>query len=289
MRKNFLALFLSSASLAALAADPTPIDTLNFDADPYFILTEEADTAISHRDWPAAAARLSEAIAIRPDAPTSLLLMTNLASVYAELGHDSLALVTYDRVLDRAPDMFTTRLGRGRQLLAMGRDTEAYHDFSAALAIDSLSADAHYYHGLIALYAGNAGQAERDFNTLARIAPKSFDTAMALGTLYSLTGRERQAIPYLERILEADPAAEFFASLAGCYLALGQLSEAAEVINRGLKSFPRDPELYYYRAWLNRDRYRLDEARADAARAISLGASKARVDELFSRHTQPGK
>ena len=55
------------------------------------------------------------------------------------------------------------------------------------------------------------------------------------------------------------------------------------MIEGGLKRYSHDPELYYYRAWLNRDRYRLDDARADAAKAVEYGASKAKVDALFSR------
>lgn len=55
------------------------------------------------------------------------------------------------------------------------------------------------------------------------------------------------------------------------------------MIDSGLKRFGPDPELYYYRAWLNRDRYRLDDAHADAVRAIELGANKSKVDALFSR------
>ena len=268
-----LPLLCSAGSVAADSAD--------YDADPYFILSQEADSAIARRDWPVAAARLSDAIAVRPDAPTNMLLLTNLATVYACLGHDSLSLATYARVLDKAPSMLTTRLARGRQLLRMGRDADAYADFTQAVAIDSLSTEARYYRGMIALYGGDATQAEADFLTLARIAPKSHDAAVALGTLYSLTGRERMAIPYLERVIEAEPAPEYYASLAGCRLAMGELSEASEIIALGLKRYPDDPELYYYRAWLNRDRFHLDQAHKDARRAVELGASEDKVRRLF--------
>ncbi len=272
--------------LLAIAASTMPVaeqpDTLNFDADPYFILTEEADSAIARQDWPAAAARLADALAVKPDAPTNIMLRTNLAAVYSCMGHDSLALVTYDDIIDSAPAMFVPRLARGKLLLKLGRDVAAYTDFSEALNLDSLSTEARYYHGMMALYGGNREVAEQDFTTLSRVAPKAYDTDVALATLYSLTGRERQAIPHLERLIETDPAAEYFASLAGCWLGLGELSEAAAVINRGMKSYPDDPELYYYRAWLNRDRYRLDDAAADAKKAIELGASPARVSDLMS-------
>lgn len=283
--KLFISIFFVLPHISAAAHTSLP-DTLNFDADPYFLLTEEADSAISKRAWAEAAARLNDALNVRPDDPTAPLLLSNLAAVYTYMESDSLALATYDEVLARAPRMLTPRLGRAKLMLQLGRDLDAYMDFSRAIEIDSLCYDARYYRGMMALYSGGCEQAEGDFKVLADIAPKALDTAIALSALYSLTGRDREAIPYLQRLIEDDPAPEYYASLAGCYLELGELSDASEVIANGLKLYPRDAELYYYRAWLNRDRYRLDEAERDGKLAVELGASKVRVDDLL-RHRGP--
>lgn len=280
---KYTVLFFAILCAFSAACATEPGDSLSYDADPYYLLMGEADTAIAAHNWSEAADRLNDALAVRPDAPTNPLLMNNLATVYTYMGLDSLALATYDLALEKAPSMVTTLLGRGRLLLSRGRDVEAFRDFSEVLDIDSLSTDARYYHGLIALYAGNRDMAEHDFGIMRRVAPQAYDTAVALATLYSLTGRDREAVPYLEKLIESDPAAEYFASLAGCHLALGDLTEAAAVITRGMASYPDDPELYYYRAWLNRDRYRSDDAHADARRAIELGASPIKVNELFNK------
>ena len=40
---------------------------------------------------------------------------------------------------------------------------------------------------------------------------------------------------------------------------------------------------YYYRAWLNNKRYMLDDAKADAAKAVKLGADPQRVVALFRK------
>lgn len=279
MLRKIQTLILAAATACSAAAIEIP-DSV-FEADPYFILMEEADSAIAHSNWPEAVARLCDALAVKPDSPSNALLLNNLASVYIYMERDSLALDAYDRALDIAPNMVTVLNGRGRLLLAKGRDKAALADFDRALELDSLSIDARYFHGMMNLYGGHRETAEKDFDILRRVAPKSTDTAIALATLYSLTGREREALPYLEKLVEEDPAPEFFASLAGCRLALGQLSEASEAIGEGLRRYPRDPELYYYRAWLNRERFRKDDARADAERAISLGANPRKVADLF--------
>lgn len=268
------------ASDSVIATDTVHVDSV-YEEDPYFLLMGEADRAIAARDWNEAVARLHDALQVRPQAATNALLLSNLGMAYTYLGSDSLAIDAFDRALEIAPAMAVAHLGKGRALLMSGRDREAFASFGNVIDCDSLNLDARFYHGMIALYSGDRGTAEKDFTVLKDSAPMSIDTAIALGTLYSLTGREREAVPYLTTLIDTEPAAEYFASLAGCYLTLEDLSHASEVLARGMELFPGDPELYYYRAWLNRDRYRLDDAKKDAATAIELGASPTKVKRLF--------
>lgn len=279
--KYFFALLLGCLFAPPIAADTLP-DSL-FEADPYFLLMGEADKAIADQKWEEAAARLTDALSIKPDHLSNALVYNNLAAVYSYMGRDSLALSTYSRGLDVAPNMLTLIVGRAKTLLSLGRDAEAFTDFDRALAIDSLNTDARYYRGMLRMYAGDLPGAEADFDILARITPKSADTAVALATLYSMSGRPRQAIPYIRQLIAMDPSPEYYANLAGCWLDLGDLSEASEAIGEGMSRFPDDPELYYYRARLNRDRYRHDDAQTDAARAIRLGANPAKVRSLFEK------
>lgn len=281
MKKIFIFAAILTTFLTA-NADSIPVDT-TFEADPYFILMGEADKAIADAAWDEAAARLKDALDIRPSHPSNTLLLNNLAKVYTYMGKDSLAVDAYDRGLEIAPKMTTLLSGRGLLLLSMGHDTEALDDFKTIIDIDSLNTDARYYHGMLSLYRGKLDEAEQDFNVLARIVPKSIDTAIALSTLYSLSGREKQAIPYLEQLVKDDPSPEYFSTLAGCRLAIGDLTEASEAIGEGLRRYPSDPELYYYRAWLNRDRFRSDEAHKDAEKAVRLGANPLKVADLFKK------
>ena len=275
-----LALLLVLLSLpGAHAATPVPDDEEN----PRFLLAGQADQAVAEERYDDAAARLLEAIGICPDCPDNSLLLSNLGMVYAYAGRDSLALSTLDEALRLSPALTTARSNRARLLLKMGRDRQAYDDFGIILSRDSLDCDARYYHGMLALYSGHADIAEADFTVIRDSLPMSDDTARALSALYVRTGRESQAIPYLLRLTENEPAAEYFATLAGCYLANGKLSDASETLGKAFAQFPDDPELYYYRAWLNRDLFRTAEAHRDARQAVSLGFPKAKADALFKR------
>lgn len=273
--------YISILALCAAFAFPQMYASDGYDEDPYVILCGEADSAIANGNYAEAAARIKDAMAVRPHSPSNVLLRTNLGMVYSMMDSDSIALATLDRVINDYPDMKAARLHKARVLLKTNRDKDAYEVFSDVISLDSLDSEARYYRGIIALYSGRRDVAEADFDVLSRLEPKSHRTESALASLYALTGRNREAIPYYQSLITRDPAPEYYAALAGCLLQAEDLSEAAVTIADGLRLYPSDPELYYYRAWLNRDRYRLDDARADARHAIELGANPTRVNALF--------
>lgn len=249
--------------------------------DPYFLLCGQADQAIAEGRYEEAAARIIDAMSVRPRAAENVLLLSNLGMVYSYMGRDSLALATLDEAHRQAPAMRTVLANRARVLLKNGRDREAYRDFSDVLAADSLNAEALYYHGTIALYTGDTATAERDFSVLQSVAPDDIDTATALSGLYTATGRHAEAVPYLQRLTKDDPSPEYFGALATELLALDRISEASTAIADGLAKYPDSAGLYLCRARLNRARYRMDEARADARRAVELGASQAQAKAIF--------
>lgn len=268
---------ISTCGLHAATSDPI------IDENPYYILMGEAEKAISENNFEEAAARLIDAMAVEPNNPGNLLLMSNLGIVYSCLDRDSLALATLDEVNRRAPNMTVALVNRGRIKLKCDMAEEAYEDFSKVILLDSLNTDARYFRGMMALYGGQRETAETDLKIVGDLEPETIRTYAALSALYSLTGRNREAAKYFEKLIEKEPSAEYYAGLAGCYLAMEELSDASRVINEGLTVYNKDPELYYYRAWLNRDRFRLDDAKADASKAIKYGASPEKVLKLFKR------
>ncbi|MBD5220625.1 MAG: hypothetical protein HDS72_10430 [Bacteroidales bacterium] len=276
-------LAILAAVIPALADDPAkPLRTVPDDEeDPYYLLCEEADRAIAAADYETAATRLLEALSLHPNFEGNILLLSNLGMVYSCLDRDSLAISTFDEALSRAPGQRTVLNNRARVLLKMGRDDEAYDDFETIIEADSINLDARFYHGTMALFTGDLATAEADFAVLRNIAPESTATAEALSALYTLTGRDAEAVPYLRRLIALDPSGEYYASLAGCYLQLERFNDASETIELGLAHYPRDPELYYYRARLKKERYLFDEAHADADRAVALGLSPRKAAELF--------
>lgn len=253
------------------------------EANPRYILMEEADSAIAGADYDRAAARLLDAIAVCPDCPDNALLLSNLGMVYAYSGRDSLALATLDQALATWPGLRTAIANKGRLLLSMGRDAEAKAAYSSLIELDSLNIDARYYRGMLALYSGDLETAEADMTVLRDSMPDSTPTARALASLYTMTGRHELAVPYYRQLIREEEAPEYYAMLASCYLTDSELTEASAVIGEGLAKYPDDGELYYCRAWLNKLQYRTAEATADARRAQSLGVPRARIRALLSQ------
>lgn len=253
------------------------------EADPYFLLTGEADEAIKNKDYPTAVLRLRDALQVDPDNASNALLLSNLGLVYNYLDQDSLAMDAYDKALELAPSMTVVRANRGILNLKMGHDAAAWQDFGDVIARDSLNADARYYHGMISLYGGKLRDAQTDFEVLESVAPESYNTNVAMSSLYSFTGRAREAIPYYKKLIEQEPAPEYYAALAGCYLSLDYLPEASALLAEAFEKCGEDPELYFYRAWLNKKNFQNDAAKADAARAIDLGANPRKVSQMMER------
>lgn len=256
-------------------------DSLQLMERPYFLLIDQSEQALDSGDYAAAGLRLVEAMAVEPDNPLNVALMSNLGMLYFYNEQDSLALVTLNDVCRRSPRLIAGRENRARVLLAMGRDADAYEDYAAVIAIDSINSTARFYHGMIALYAGRLDTAICDFKVLERVVPESSDTYLAMGTLYSMTGNDKEAVSYLRKLVDRTPAPEYYAMLAGSLIVTESLNEASETLEKALKQFPNDGELYYYRAKLNRCRYMNDEAHQDAAKALKLGVQRKKVEALF--------
>lgn len=271
------ALCLMAMSVAVAVEPPADYE------DPYFVLSGEADKAIADGDYATAIIRIKDAMAIDPSNPSNVLLLSNLGVMYDALGQDSLSLDAYNKALAIAPSMTTVTGNRARLYLKMGRESDAYEDFSRVILRDSVNAEARYYRGMLALYSGATDVAGDDFRVLASQQPDSHLTRIAMSMYLTRTGDYAGAAEHYEKLVEEEPSEEFFGSLAYCYLQTGNLSEASRVIASGIEKYPDDGALYYFRAWLNRDSYLMKEAKADADMARKLGVSPALVDRLFER------
>lgn len=276
---------MPEVKIAPRQPEKTAKDSLDFEERPYFLLIEQSEKALEEGNYDAAALRLVEAMSVEPNNELNVALLSNLGMIYFYNEQDSMALVVLDKAIERSPRLIAPREGRARILLNKGFDKDAYDEYANILEIDSTNVEARFIHGMMSLYAGNLPVALDDIKMLEKLVPTNTKTLLAKATLYSMTGKELEAISLFRNLIESDPAPEYFARLAACQLAIDRLGEASETIGTALDKYPTDAELFYYRAILNKKRYLLDDAQKDARRAIELGADKRKVLKIFE---EPG-
>lgn len=257
-------------------------DTFGFEERPYFILIEQSEKALAENDYHSAGLRLVEAMAIEPDNPLNVALLSNLGMIYFYNEQDTLALQTLDRAVERSPRLVGARENRARVLMSMNRDADAYADYEAIIDIDSTHCDARFFHAMMSLYTGQLQKAQKDIAVLRGIVPLWSKTMLADATMNAMTGNNHEAVSLYRRLIERERMPEYYAALAGCLIAVDNLHDASSTIAEGLKHFGNDPELYYYRALLNKKRFLNDDAMRDARRAIELGADPRKVNDIFA-------
>lgn len=257
IKREFIALFSAIAGLCCFGAD-------------YITCVEEAEREIAKGNYELAGEWLKEAMTTEPSNPSNVLLLSNLGMVQFYAGNDSLALGTLSQARAMAPGSVTILANRARVLDHMGRRQDAMADLSLAIATDSTYAPAYYERGTLRLDSGDFAGAEADMARHRALRPKSRQSLLALALIYSSTGRGRDAVAAYTELLKGKPDADLLAARAMCRMDLGDLPEAAEDIQEGLKIAPEEPGLYLCRARLNRLRYREADAAADERRAEEL-------------------
>jgi len=101
--RYILSILLTVFAVVSLHATTLRRDTVPDDEeDPYYLICGQADAAIKDGKFDEAAARLIDAMSVRPDSPQNILLLSNLGMVYSYMGRDSMALATLDEALSRA-------------------------------------------------------------------------------------------------------------------------------------------------------------------------------------------
>lgn len=250
-------------------------------ATPYMDLVEESDKACAKGEWEQALQAIDAALDWEPDNPGNILLLSNKGMIQYNLGLDSLAIATLTEAHMKAPRSVTILSNRARVLTACGYDAEAIADYSRIIELDSLDMDARFHHGLLALRHRDYHGAKADFDWLAQHHPDTPENNIAQATILCALGQYAEAIPYYNHILDTIQEPEYYGGRAYCNLMAGNLNEASEDIARALELSPADGELYLYRAALNKMRFRPDDARRDAQRAVELGVEPTRAEQFI--------
>lgn len=250
------------------------------DESRYLHLVELADSAIAHNRWSEAETLYLEAISMDPDNPSNILLHSNIGMLQYYDGRYDEALATLTRVHLQSPASVTVLMNRAKVYTSMGNISEAIADYRRVCELDSTLIEPHFYVAVMAVKQGDTATASSETALLATLAPDTYHHNMAQATLLLSQGHTAEALPYLTKVIEVEPDAATYATRALVYLVSDDLGAAADDIAAGLALDPTNGELYLYRAVLNKMRFRPDDARADAEKAILYGVPAQQVKSL---------
>lgn len=247
----------------------------------YMKYVQWGDEAVSRGKYADAIECYREAMKAEPSNPQNVMLLSNVGMLQHYSGEDSLALQTLTEARAIAPNAVVILANRAKILVALDRPYDAILDFSKVIEMDSTYAAAYYERAAINLRLNNWTEAEADGLRYVELKPADPQGKLLMAVIFTNSGRPADAIPLYTDLIDAKPEAVYYAARSMCYLVTDQLAEASDDIARGLELDPNDGELYLNRAVLNRMRYREEDARADALKAVELGIDRNRAESLM--------
>lgn len=251
------------------------------ESTPYLDLVDDAEKACADGDWSRAIELWRSAILLDPDNPGNILLMNNVGMIQHQMGMDTTAVATLTEAHRLAPSSVTILMNRAKVLTSMGESEEAMEDYRLVTELDSAVTSAWLNHGILSLSSRRFNDAKADFAYLEEHFPSSREAKLGGAMMRCAVGDFAGAVPLYTSLIEDFKETEYYSARAYCNLQAGNLQDASDDLQEALELDPDDGELYLYRAALNKLRYRPEDARRDARKAVSLGISEQRAAQFL--------
>lgn len=251
------------------------------ESTPYLDLVDDAEKACADGDWSRAIELWRSAILLDPDNPGNILLMNNVGMIQHQMGMDTTAVATLTEAHRLAPSSVTILMNRAKVLTSMGESEEAMEDYRLVTELDSAVTSAWLNHGILSLSSRRFNDAKADFAYLEEHFPSSREAKLGGAMMRCAVGDFAGAVPLYTSLIEDFKETEYYSARAYCNLQAGNLQDASDDLQEALELDPDDGELYLYRAALNKLRYRPEDARRVARKAVSLGISEQRAAQFL--------
>ena len=161
------------------------------------------------------------------------------AELLTRLGMQDEALAAYDELLERYPDNFELRYGRGLLLVQAGRLDDALDDFGHLVAL--YPDDPTALNSLGYTLADQTDRFDEAYELISRALAQAPDNPAILDSmgwvLYRL-GRPGEGLPYIERAWELEPDPEIAAHLGELLWSLGRIDAAREIWLQAIVEWP---------------------------------------------------
>ncbi len=173
--------------------------------------------------------------------PPSFQILSNLATVYAQLGRFDDAVATFRRALTLNPTDPGLHRNLGLAFMQAGRFAEAGQELSRTAALDPRDLGALEALAWCRWQTHDADGARAAANDALRMAPQSGMANLVLGLQRLANGRPQDAIAPLKLALASTGSAQAHAALGEAFLAANDPRSAIAELSAAVKLNPRLP------------------------------------------------
>ena len=238
----------------------------------YMRYVAKADSLAAEEKWEEAENALKKALRSEPANPANQMLLTNLGMILTAQGKYGDALTHLNASLTLNPNSFIALKNRGMVYSAMNQIDNALSDFSIAIQLDSLDNDVRCLRATLYSISNNYDKAYEDYNIVLTRDRDNLSALEGLTQCAFARGKQEEAIPFLNRLIELKPDPDFHFSRGLALAQLGRFTEASEDVSQGLLLDPANGNLWLLRAYIEKITYRHNDAKTSLQKARRYGA-----------------
>lgn len=217
-----------------------------------------------------------------PANPGNIMLMMNLGTVQRYLEKFDEALISYNVVLQKYPNLPYLLENRARLYCDMDRLDDALKDYTAILMTNPDNLDVLYDRGLVYIALQKLDEAEGDFKNMLSVDQKNVMAKSGLGMVMKRRGEWKGAEQlYSDLIAEDKLNGVLYAYRAECYLDMKRLRSMEDDLDKASQYGYNDYLINILRGQLKLAQYDKLAAREEFKKALEMGAKEELVNDFL--------
>jgi tetratricopeptide (TPR) repeat protein len=204
--------------------------------------------------------------------------------------HDKEAgLKDFQTLYKRFPDSAWVHVVLGDVYMSRYEDSNAESEYTKALAIDPKLPVIHFQLGSLAFSHNDYSRAADEFRKEIDLDPAFGDAYLYLGLTLRRQGKNREAVPVLERAVALEPSSPLpYRALAVVQVNTNAVDAASDTLRMAKTRFPSEPAFAAQLAVLLKQMGRSEEAEEEAVLAESLSRKGNRPHQSSGAPVQSG-
>lgn len=236
---------------------------------------------------PQAEEALRQAMRLQPGNLSNGMLLGNMGSIQRRLGKLTEAEQSYTIGLGFLPENLTLLTNRASLYAEMEAYDKAIDDYTTVIYHEPENEDAYYERALCRLMNHDTLGARLDLEQIDRFNPTSAKARLGMAYVYKAQLMYREASEIYDALIERNPKnARLLRERAEVFYLSGRMAAALDDVNRSIHIDPRDPYSYVLRAQIRYAKRDKEYARRDLNQALELGLSAAEAEVLIQKLDQ---